>query len=233
MAGNMIYVDTSELDGLLSDMKSAMSSENFDKLMRKSLRQTGKKTVTESRKEILKKYYGGTDFVKKAIGKPNISGGGYNMNCRIKVEGSKGSVGGSFAAQGGHYGWNPPKYQIKAKIVKGQTSVLPSSLSRYGGQPPFRNLGGGGKRYINKRTKLNLKYSNAIGNGGAKTLVVTRTKPEANPYYTHSATRVPYVSVKGLAVPQMVMNRAKDGIENKITINLESNVIGNFSKIFG
>lgn len=143
MAGIYIDVDTSDVGRLLRQMRNQLTPEQFDKLMRRTLREAGRIKRPIIRESV--KYYDvPSDFVRKGIGTPRIEGGGGNLRCVVPLKGPKGTIGGTFKASGGHYGGNPPAYRIRANIVRGQVSTLPTRLANQGGQPPFRNTGAKG-----------------------------------------------------------------------------------------
>lgn len=212
-----ITVDISQLNDLMDYMRDRLSMDNFDRLMRRTLNETGKHTKTYTKREDMKHYEGGAAWIGGAIGSPRISGSGGNLECRIIIKGEKGKVGGTFAASGGWYGWNPPQYRITAKIVKSGVSVLPASMSSMGGQPPFRNLGS--KGYTNKKGGKIQRQAAKLG-----TTVFTRKSGDF---------KAPLSPVAAIAVPQMHMNRAMPGIENEIISYAEKRLIHNFSHMFG
>lgn len=139
MAGGDLYIDASELDGLLKDMAGKLTPGNFDKLMRRSLNEVGRRSKKPIRKAVTGQYAVKAGWVNEGIKSAKVSGGGGEVSCVIPLVGAKGHIGGTFAASGGHPGWNPPKYRIRARIVKSGLSVLPAVMSHQGGQPPFIN----------------------------------------------------------------------------------------------
>ena len=219
MAIATLYVDVSAIDDVTAKMRAQLTPAQFDKLMRRTLKEVGAKAKTKAKKEVAAKYYGGTAFINSAIGSPKIEGGGASLTCRIVNKGPKGTIGGTFTASGGWYGWNPPGYSISANIVKGQVSVLPANMASYGGQPPFRNLGG--KGFIGKNTKRKNVKLNKMQTGA--TNVYTRSGP---------AFHAKFRSVSALAVPQMIVNRAAPGIEKDIDTYAAARVVHNFNYMF-
>lgn len=217
MAIGQIYVDISQVDKLTAQMREKLTAAQFDKLMRRTLREVGNKAKTTAKREVRKEYAAPAAFVNSAVGSPKIEGGGSSLLCRIVNKGPKGTIGGTFAASGGWYGWNPPPYKMTAKILKGSISVLPSSLGSYGGQPPFRNLGG--KGYIGKTSKRKNMRTTRLG-----TAVYTRKNGDFH---------APLTSVSALAVAQMITNKAQPGIESEVVRYAEGRVIHNFQYMFG
>lgn len=198
--GVYMYVDASELCGLLEYMASKLTPENFDRLMRRSLNEVGKRSRKPIREAVMSQYEVPAGWVNNGIKNAIISGGGGSIICRIPLISAKGKIGGVFGAGGGGPGWATryAKFPVTAKIVKGATSVLPSIMYSYGGQPPFINT--------------------SCGFGPA-----TRA----------GADRGPVMSIAGLALPQMPMNRAYPETEAKIVALTEKRVLHNFSHMFG
>lgn len=139
MAVTYLYVDASELTGLLDSMADQLTPGNFDRLMRRTLNEVGKRSKKPIREAVQMEYEAPFGWVNRGIKNAIISGGGGTVLCTIPLMGEKGNIGSTFGARGGARGWNPPKYSVTARIVKGASSKLPDSMSHQGGQPPFRN----------------------------------------------------------------------------------------------
>lgn len=220
MVGIALYIDTTPVQALLDDMASKLTPGQFDALMRRTLNETAKHTRAVTVREVRKDYVAPTDWVRGAIKAAKITGGGAALTCTIPVVGPKGKIGGIFSAAGGAYGWNPPPYRITSQIVKGQTSTMPSVMSSYGGQPPFRNIGVIARGKSGRKLK---RPKDAPTKGGSGALTWTRTGKD----------RFPIEPVAGLAVPQMVMTRARPEIEDETLRYLEARAVHHFSRIFG
>lgn len=134
-----LEIDASEFFDLTESMRAKLTPENFDRLMYRTLNEVGKHSRPAIKKAVMSEYAVKGAFVTSAIKSAQITGGGGSISCKIPLIGPKGNVGSTFAATGGHAGWNPPKYRVTAQIVKSGKSILPSSMSSYGGQPPFIN----------------------------------------------------------------------------------------------
>lgn len=205
MAKTALYVDASELDSLLDDMKKKVGPENFDRLMRRTVNEVGKGMKKPIAREVMKDYAVTKPFVYRGIKKPYMKFDDGGPACVIPLEGEKGHIGGTFKAFGGHPGWNPPKYSVRARIVKSGISTLPSVMSHQGGNPPFINT---------SASKLN-------------GVAFTRTGG-------HTKNGKPAIaSISGLALPQMPMNRASPEIEKEILERLEKRAVHNFGDMFG
>jgi len=141
MAGVYMYIDASELDGLISSMREKLTPPEFDRLMNRTLNEVGRRMKTPIKKAVREQYSAPAGFVSEGIKSPRIESSGGGMTCIIPLIGPKGNIGSTFVASGGWHGWNPPKYRITVSILKGQRSTLPETLPHQGGQPPFRNTG--------------------------------------------------------------------------------------------
>lgn len=140
-----LEIDASEVQAELNRLRGVLTPEEIDKISMRIFRRTGQHVRGILRRDIPKEYEVKAGEVSKAVGNAKVTGGGgvAGTGCIIPVRGPKKSIGGSFRASGGAHGWNSVhrKYRVKARIVRGQQSVLPANASSYGGMPPFRNLG--------------------------------------------------------------------------------------------
>ncbi len=137
MAGYFLEIDTSDVERLCQSFKSQMSKANFARMMHRIVQRTGTHVGVVLSKDIPKQYAVKAMQVRRAVGKPVMSGGGADTACSIPVRGARGRIGGMFRATGGAPGWKVRPYQVKAKIVKGGVSVIPQKAM--GGVAPFRN----------------------------------------------------------------------------------------------
>lgn len=199
-----LYIDIHELNELTNMMASKLTAQNFDKLMKRTMTEVGRRAKTPIKEAVVQQYEVKKSWVGQAIKEPKVGGAGTDVFCKIPLAGKKGTIGGTFHAKGGAHGWNVrsgKKYKISTKIVKGQTGKLPDAMSHQGGQPPFRNLS-----------------SSKIGK-----IAFTRKGKD----------RLPIASVSGLAMPQMPMNRAKPRTERKILELAMDRTMHNFEHLFG
>jgi len=141
----MLEIDSSELQAELDRLKGCLKPEEIDKISMRIFRRTGQHVRKILKTDIPREYEVKAGEVSKAVGNAKVTGGGgfSGTGCIIPVRGPRKSIGGSFRASGGAHGWNSVhrKYRVKARIVRGQQSVLPANAASYGGMPPFRNLG--------------------------------------------------------------------------------------------
>ncbi len=141
-----VQVDRSQLD----DFTRRLSRQNMEAAITRGIHKTGDETRRIVVESIDKKYHGGMAFFDSAVQDPQKA----PMQCVIPIRGSKGGIGSVFGAGGGGSGKGKGggklrAYKLKkgaagrisAKIVKGQTSILPARMSHQGGNAPFM-LGG-------------------------------------------------------------------------------------------
>lgn len=211
-----VEIDASELDSTIKVLKKRLTPAQVNRVMGTVLRDTAEHT-----KEILKtavpaRYYVTPGEVGKAVGRAKVTSDGLGVGCCIPVTGARKSIGGGFYATGGARGWESlhRRYKVKARIVKGRQSTLPQQMSTYGGQPPFRNLGS--KQWGRGTNKGYFAPDGAYVFGRAPGASLGKQ------VYTRRAKgRLPVRGVVGIAVPQMVANRARGDVERGIKAQLE------------
>lgn len=148
-----LEVDMSDAQELIHALRVVHTRDNFERLMHRVITRTGGKVKRILADEIPQDYEVTKTQVRKAVGAPRMSGG--SAGCTIPINGARLIIGDEFHATGGSHGWNTlrrKRYKIKAKMVKGATSVLPTEMTHQGGNPPFRNLGSklGGATFTRK-----------------------------------------------------------------------------------
>lgn len=189
--GIMLDIDASEVIEKFERAKDIITADNMRRAAARSFRETARHTRVVLSKDLPVQYHIPAMEVRSAVGSPRIGG----FSCVIPVTGKRRSIGGSgYAAKGGHPGWNPPHYNITAKIVKSGTSTLPDKASSYGGQPPFRNT--------------------AARKSGVAVHAFTRG----------GKSRFPIEKMVGIAIPQMPTNRSREDVQEDIKTFLEKRV---------
>lgn len=142
-AGRYMAVDISDAMETIRALRSVHTQEQIEKLMYRTFKRTGGTVRKVLRTELPKDYEVKPSWVGKQVGNPKTMFGGLgNVSCSIPIKGTRGTIGGRFKASGGAHGWKSmqKRYKINAKIVKANTSTLPSAMTHQGGNPPFRNL---------------------------------------------------------------------------------------------
>lgn len=169
----IISVDTSQAMAVINKVKGQMSLQMFNEVVEQTVRDTGKRAVRKIVKQEVKKTYEVKDhWVGQKILNPRMSGHGAAISCVVPIKGERGTIGGIFPASGGGLasgranGTAAKKRlkrggaKIKAKIVKGKTTVLPDSLPNQGGNPPFRLPNGA---VVTRRTKQSRPLVRVVG----------------------------------------------------------------------
>lgn len=188
-----LYIDASDFFEKVEYCKQVLSRQQFERMLKDTLYDVGKRAPTPIAREQVKQYAVTQAWVKSQMGSPRLNGN----SLMIPLRGAKGSIGGRFHAKArskGKVNGQSVKGRIVARIVKGQQSVMPSTMDHQGGNPPFMMHG----------------------------VAMTRRGPG----------RFPIVSVKGLAVPQMPLNRAASGTQDRILEIAEERLAHNFGRLF-
>lgn len=174
MAGakTWLYIDTSAVDGTINMMRDALSHEQFEALMYRTLKEVGNRAKVPVARAVQEEYAVKQAWVKGAMGSPRMSIGD-GVQCIIPINGARGSIGGTFKASGGHRGAVGQKLKLRARIVKGQSSTLPEKMSHQGGQPPFMS---GGIAFTRK-TKARFPIARVVGLGVPQ-MPINRAKPQ-------------------------------------------------------
>jgi len=227
-----VTLDTSQANELLESMREKLTPPEFNKLMKRTVWETGKGLKKPIREEVQKKYAVDNKFVNEGIQKPELQFGWSSICCVIPLKGKKGTVGGTFTADGGFYGGPPPKYKITANILKGRASTLPDHLPHQGGNPPFRNANV--KGFVTQKGKKVLRKED----GREEAIKKSRKKKVATEIGLTVMTRtgsgrMPIKGVSALALPQMPMNQARPAIERTANEILMERAVHNFGFLFG
>ena len=78
----MIYltVDTSELDDLCDFMRERLSADNFDRLMRRTLNEVGKRSKKPIKDAVRSEYEAPSGWIGSAVKSARINGGGFQLS---------------------------------------------------------------------------------------------------------------------------------------------------------
>ncbi len=145
MANPSIYleIDASELQDKVNALKAVVTPERFNQIMYSIFQRTGGHVKMILRQDLPREYHVKAGQISSAVGNAKMTSSAGGLGCTIPIRDSRGSIGGRYSASGGAHGWNSlrRKYRVKGRVVKAGVSTLPATMSSYGGQPPFRNLG--------------------------------------------------------------------------------------------
>lgn len=207
MAGNKyLSIDTTDANRLIRGMRRAMTEKQFNKLIYRTISETGRRTRTIVKRALPPDYHAKPNWILHNMGRPRISGG-ENPSCIIPIDGARGYIakqGGQFRAKGGRRlkrlkGASAPVY---AKIVKSGTSALPTGKGK--GDPHFTD--GGGNVWVRVRGS----------------------------YYKPKGRRTRKERIRravGIGVPQMPMTRAREEVNKLILEHMKERLIHNFNYI--
>ena len=206
-----IHIDVSDALAKYAWLESCVEPGKVRQKMKFALFDAARKVKNVLGEDIPLEYEVGGGWVRKDVKSPKSEG---PLRVVVPVAGTRGTIGGVFAASGGgsnvrgtqiHLSNGTVKQRkgfrrggggrIMAKIVKGGVSILPDKLPNQGGNAPFF-IGG---------------------------LVFTRT----------SASRFPIASVVGLSVPIMAENRSQPKIERDVTQVLDKRMQAFVNSLFG
>lgn len=136
-----IEVDASDLKGIIDRLHQNMSEEQFERAMYGIFQRTGRHVAMILKKDLPIKYEAKPGDIGAAVKAAQVSSGFGGVGCTIPIIAPRGKIGSQYRAAGGAHGWNSlrRKYNVKARILKGAQSTLPSKW--HSGYPPFRNLG--------------------------------------------------------------------------------------------
>lgn len=126
--------------------------------------------------------------------------------------------------------------QAWVKSQMGSPMISPTQIS-----VPLRGAKGSIGGRFPARGRRNGRVSANIVRAGVSVLPPRMDHQGGNPpfmkggvcFTRRTASRLPIVSVKGLAVPQMPLNRAAPGVQDKILDIAEKRLIHNMSHMFG
>lgn len=171
-----------------------------------AIHKTGKDIKKIVKNDADKYYMGGKNWIGSAVGKPQNG----TLQCVVPIKGARGGIGQQFPTSGGAYNTNK------------------------GGAYGFSKDGG----YRKLRTKKGYKLSAKILKGKSSTLPSKLPHQGGNAPFLYKGTAYtrrteepqPIVRVVGVAVPQMVINKAREDIEKDIADKLEENIVNEFEK---
>jgi len=203
--GITIKVDDKELRQFMGKMLNGTVERSISTAIHK----TGAKVKRFVIDDVGEEYEGGAHWFSAAVKKPQNA----PMHCVIPIQGSRGIIGQQFKTSGGAYNTGP------------------------GGAYGFTGSGSG-RGYGKLRGKRGARIRARIIKGQASTLPDTLPSYGGNPpfmyrgiaYTRRTRQRHPISKVAGIAVPQMVENRARAAIERDIVQELEKNVMSELEK---
>lgn len=188
-----IEIDDAELQRDMNALKAACTPEQFNRAMYRVFNRTASTVKRIVKTDVPHEYQVRPGEVAATIGRPQMTSSAMGVGCVIPVVGPRRFIGPEFKASGGSHGWTAvrkrKRYKVKARILRGQQSELPTSLADANGMAPFRNLG---------------------------------SKIMPNAWHRLSKKRGPIMSMVGIAIPQMPLNRSREEIQGEIMTTMKT-----------
>lgn len=205
-----LNIDMSDVYEKLNQMKQVVGEKNAAKILYWTVKDSAGHIRAKLSPILQKEYQSKAMTIRRSIGKAIMTG---EMSCVIPIENTRNIIGGKdFPLDGSttrvvkgnatrrkkalEAGKKPKpgkKYKIRAKILKKGVSTMPDVMpgagrSSYGDQPPFL-----------------MPVKSKSGPTG-KHIVMTRK----------GKAKLPIISVVGIGVPQMPLNRSRAAVEDDI-----------------
>lgn len=171
-ARTYLHVDVSELSDTIETMRRALSTEQFNQFMYRTLKEVGNRAKTPIKRAVQEEYEVKQAWVGSAMGSPRMSIGD-GVQCVIPLNGVRGTIGKEFHASGGHRGKKGQKLKLRARILKGQSSELPPKMDHQGGNPPFM----AGSIAMTRKTKARYPLARVVGLGVPQ-MPMNQARPE-------------------------------------------------------
>jgi len=154
MGNRNLEIDTTDAQRILDQVADALSPEQIDRLMFRTLKEVGNKTRTETGKAVAAEYAVTKGWAMARMSPPKLGGGGGGWSCVIPMKDKRGWLGDDFKLMGWHKGSKRKIGRVRAKIYRGGASTLPDKMRNYGGNPPFISKGKVYTRRTNKARPL-------------------------------------------------------------------------------
>lgn len=224
---NDIYIDISSINYLYQTIEEELSGEKLELVMHRVLDRASQSAGTIIKRESAKEYEVTQTFVGQHIGKPHFSysnARGLNgISCVIPIRGKRsalgskgGKMGGHFPARGGRRGWETlarlkngdmrKRYKIGVKVLKGTYNYLPNTRDS--------------NKLLHYTNNHNAPFRNLSADSLHNAVFIRVGKK-----------RLPIVPVKGIAVPQMPLNKAKDAIQDKVIKVMHTRMIHEYDNV--
>lgn len=142
-AGIYMRIDLDQASNLIQQLRDAITPEGWDKVLRRTMDETGKRAKTPIYNSAKTEYtFKGKSWFQSAIHRSIVTGTGYSVGCVIPLAGARGTAQSIFSSGG---------QVTKGRIAKGDRSNvwiqiaqnqsrLPYHMDGIGGQPPFKNI---------------------------------------------------------------------------------------------
>lgn len=202
--GVYLEIDASDLNREIERLRAVLTPEQFNRTMRGIFNRTGGHVRKIVKTDVPKKYEVPAGEVGQAVKGAKVSGDGVGLGCSIPVIGAKRDIGGT---RGRGF---PAAGGRHGWHIKGPYQIKVRIIKGSQVPLPFRMMSYGGEPHFRNydAPKLN-------------NLVFTRAGTE----------RRPIMKVKGIAIPQMPMNRAQDDVQKDIMDYMKERIEHEFQRV--
>lgn len=188
-----VEIDDAELQRDLLALKAACTPEVFNRAMYRVMVRTSSTIKRIVKTDVPHEYEVRPGQVAATIGKPRMTSSGTGVGCIIPVVGPRRYIGPEFKAKHGAHGWKVLRRKKRYKVTARIVKGQESELP----------------------TKLDDFNGMApFRNLGSKIM--------PNAWHRLSKKRGPIMSMVGIAIPQMPLNRSRDEIEGEIMTTMKT-----------
>jgi len=205
-AGIRLEIDASDLKEEINRLRSVATPEQFDRAMYRIFLRTGGRVRKIVKQDLPKQYHVKQKDVASDIQGTKITSGGVGgVGCIIPIRGTRRAIGNKkgYSATGYKKGWNSVKGKYKIKA-----KIVKSGESVLPAN--VSSYGGQPPFRNNTARKLNM-------------LTFTR----------EGKARLPIKPVKGIAIPQMPLNRSKPDVQKDIMDHMRKRIEHEFQLLMG
>lgn len=206
MSNSSLYIDTSNLNRLLNNMREVLNEKQFYQAQYHALKRAGKSARTIVKNDVRVDYAVPAGYVLGSMSAPRLSSGGGGVSCVIDIANTRGRIGPIFKAKGGR---TAKRYKrgrpVGAQVYTASTSLLPTIQTD---RPHFRTSKG--------------VYVRMVGSGYYTATVRYKTKHGMRTYRARKEKIRPGV---GISVPQMPLNRSEPKVQQHVEELLEKRLI--------
>lgn len=206
--GAGLYIDVSDVVQTMEKLSLIMRQDNFQEMMRRTFVDAGRKVKTIIRQEVPKEYQVTAGWAGKHVGSMQLQ----SLGVVIPLKGARGSDGGTFKATGG-------QYAVKASTVHMKDGTVRSRKASW----RSRKIKVGLVRGTMSQLPATMDHQGGqppFMRGG---VVFTRKTKK----------RYPIVSVVGLGLPQMPINRSEESVQKQISEYTMKRLEHHFYQLFG
>ena len=200
--GWRLEVDASDLEKELKRLREVATPEQFERVMYRIFLRTGGHVRKILRTDLPKQYHIKPKDISSDIQGTKVTAGGVGgVGCIIPIRGVRKTIGKTYKASGGAHGWNSTKRKYRVKA-----RIVKSGQS--------------------------VLPSNA-GSYGGQPPFRNFDAPKLNgiTFTREGKSRLPIVPIKGIAIPQMPLNRSEPEVRQDIMDYMEKRTEHEFMQL--